>query len=131
MTLLRKTKLNPSTKPMARSPMNRRSAKKAKQLRARKPLFEEVKAERGDICELKFVQNCQNKAECFHHVKKQAQGGGDDDLELLKLSCFVCNNAVENEPERARAAGLVMRRSDNDPVTPSALLRHTKDGGSQ
>lgn len=101
---LKRTAIRRSTKPM-----RHRSAKKTAQVKARKLLLIELIQLRGNVCETKFSKLCRRIAECLHHVRKQGQGGSEDQSNLM-LSCSPCNNEIEDRPLDAWNAGLVDRR---------------------
>lgn len=81
--------------------------------------IERLKQERGDRCELGQrwwsvgLSICIGKVQGRHHLRKQSQGGGEQDENVL-LSCNHCNGAVEDYPARAKELGLTISEGDPD-----------------
>ena len=104
--------------PLKRSPLSRRSRLRPRSEKARRtdPARARCKAavrERsGGMCEARFSPFCRGWGNCTHELLKRSQGGSVTDPDNCRWVCDVCNSAIEDEPRRAHAAGLVIRRSD-------------------
>lgn len=55
---------------------------------------------------------CTRHAETLHELRKRSQCGSITDGDNLMRVCFTCNNYVEDFPEIAWRAGLVMRHGE-------------------
>lgn len=102
---------------MKRTPLKPRSAKMAKVYRTERiPLVEQWLSE-SQICEVgpkiravkPEYQKCLGEADCLHELKKRSAGGSITDPDNLIRSCWVCNQEVEDWPDIAWQAGLVVR----------------------
>lgn len=105
---------------MKRSPLRQRSAKRDAFMRqTRVPLTRAMLAE-SPWCDLgpawssvdPGYRGCQRYAIGLHELRKRGQGGSMTDPANLMRCCGPCNGRVEDEPDLAHAAGLVIRRGD-------------------
>lgn len=92
---------------LRRTRIRRVSKKRAKKLRDRQPLRDALQRRSGGRCEVRFSPYCTGVGQGPHHKKKESQGGSDT-LENCLWSCNIRNSAIEDEPLRARAEGLVV-----------------------
>lgn len=55
---------------------------------------------------------CLGRHEAPHHLRKTGQGGSKINPANMVACCNPCNGWIEDEPELARALGLVIREGD-------------------
>lgn len=97
-----------------------RSSKRAKFMKEeRVPLTKEMLAD-DPWCELAVKirrvdpswASCARSAIGLHELLKRSQGGSLTDPENVLRACGPCNSYCEDNPDRAWAAGLVVRRGE-------------------
>jgi hypothetical protein len=115
---VKRSPLPPRRKPLARSgwlnrgkSLNRRSKRKAREIRESRPVVAAVR-ERDGGCVLRDVHACWGPLDP-HHLRKQSQGGKWTEQNLVCL-CRAGNGWVEDHPRAAHHLGLVVR--DGEPV---------------
>jgi hypothetical protein len=106
---------------MKRTRLKSVSKKKRQVMRDRSRVRKMLIQERGNICELKFHSQCSGFCEGLHEPLKQSAlpwAVGDYEAgRKVFLACNICNQQIENEPERAKAEGFSVSRFDPDAWT--------------
>lgn len=77
-------------------------------------------------CAVRF-DGCTGRATSWHERRKRSAGGSIVDPANLVAACIHCNDAIEDHPTQARAAGWVAR--EGDPDWDALSKRHDRPGG--
>ncbi len=101
---------------MKRTPIRSRSKKKQAEHRLYLQFVAELEAE-SPWCEVgPFIstvnlayRGCTRRMQGLHHLRKRSAGGAEMDRANVLRSCNTCNGWVEDHPEQARRANLVIR----------------------
>lgn len=98
-------------KPLKRTPIRRRSKKKAARDRAfyapGGPYEQALTRDRGQ-CRVAVLAYCTNRATTVHHVHPTG-AGGTDDLSNLLSSCNECHHWIHHvDPRGARVLGVLI-----------------------
>lgn len=123
-----------STWPLKRTPIRRRSTKKARTDRARSAFVAEMLAQ-SPWCEIgltfdhalihgeplteddwttvsRALAGCQRRAVTLHELRKRSDTGSVLNEDNCLRACAPCNSWVEDHPRLAHDLGLVIRRGD-------------------
>lgn len=100
--LKRYTPLKRSTKPLARTPIRRRSKKLAKDMTVYRQLREEFLTARP-LCEVRRPVICRGRSTDVHH--RAGRGRNLLATETWIACCRSCHTWVHDHPGQARAAG--------------------------
>lgn len=115
--LVRYTPLRRSRAVLRRSPIRKQSARhRAEQrrwLKRKAERFEEV----GGACEIESPV-CVYFATDAHHSLAKSQGGNSSNCDPV-IGCTPCHRYAHANRKWAESRGFIIRRSDNDPITPS------------
>ena len=104
---------------MKRTALRPRSVKASAEHRRYLAFVAELAAE-SDSCEVGPLwskvdptwRGCLGRMSGLHHLRKRSAGGALMDRANVLRSCSPCNGLVEDRPDLAHSAGLVIRRGD-------------------
>lgn len=110
---------------MKRTRIRARSKKRERLMRGERGRLNDELAAGDVLCELgprigqvvwderrEVYRGCLGIARCWHELRKRAQVGSITDRANLMAACFLCNGWVEDNPELAHRAGLVLWAGD-------------------